>query len=202
MNGEGIQHLTKEERKTIEIGGNKTCIFDYKCFEPSIAYTLNGVKMPEDPYSITLDGYDNKTLREIAKKCFLVMLNIQESNRDSLRSACNAVIAEDFNIANLHEKGLVPERVDVIKICDLLDEKNYHIREYFYGNAPVQLMYMGSLIDDYITDYFSQRKILVLSVFDEFIIEDKYKDMLQDVMYRAYEIVLGSSMNCKVVEES
>lgn len=201
MTSAGVQCLTREERKTIEINDKPVAIFDYKSFEPSIAYSLNGVKMPDDPYGIHLVGYDETTLRSIAKKCLLIMINIKDKSQDSLRSACNDVIFKEFDVQKLHEKGLLPARIDVLKICELLDEKNYHIREYFYGKAPVQLTYIGSLISDYITNYFSQRGILVLSVFDEFIIQEQYSDDLYEVMHDAYEVVCGVNYNCKIVKE-
>lgn len=201
MSTDGIQHLTKEERKTIEIDDIPTVIYDYSAFEPSIAYTLCGEKMPDDPYQIHIDGYDDAVLRAIAKKCLLVMLNIRSKDSTSIRQACNGVISQEFDIAKLHREGKIPSRVDVLKICELLAEKNFPIWKFFYGRSELDIAHFGSLVTDYILDYFLQRDILVLPVFDEFIIQEQYDEELCKTMIEAFEIVLGSSMNCRIKKE-
>ncbi len=201
MKGEGIQQLSSSDRKDITIDGDPVVIYDYSCFEPSIAYSLSGEDRPEDPYCITLEGYDKDILRSIAKRCMLIMLNIKDKDTNSVRTACNGVVRESFDIDRLVKEGKVPERVDVMKICELLDQKNYLIRDYFYGNGVHDTAYIGGAINDYITDYFSQRGILVLSVFDEFIVQEKYEKDLIKVMQNAYQLICGDSVNCKISKE-
>ncbi len=99
------------------------------------------------------------------------------------------------------KKGLTPERIDVMTICELVDERNYPIRDFFYGKQEVDVTYIGSLISDYIIDYFTQRDIVVLSVFDEFIIEEQHEEELVRVMKNAYAFVCDNETNCKIVKE-
>lgn len=201
MSGLGIQQLTKQQRMNLIINDKETVVYDYSCFEPSIAYTLNGETMPEDCYSIDLEGYDKETLRSIAKKCLLIMLNINSSSWEDLRASCNYMLKTDFNVHQLFKEGKIPERVDVAVICDELEKLHQPIENFMYGNAKDDTAYIGSLIADYITDYFSQRGILCLSVFDEFIIEEEYDQELAKVMVNAYEFVCGTAKNCRIKKE-
>ena len=54
---------------------------------------------------------------------------------------------------------------------------------------------------DFIINYFTQRGILVLPVFDEVIIEMEHEDKLKEVMEMAYQSVLGFTDNCTIVKE-
>lgn len=201
MSSEGIQQLSKEDRRSLVIDEEDTVIYDYGSFEPSIAYTLNGEVMPEDCYKIELDGYDEETLRKISKKCLLVMLNIRSTAWEDLRATCNHVLSKEMDIPKLVRQGLIPERIDVSTICSELSKLHEPISNFMCGRAMTDTTYVGSLICDYVTDYFAQRDILVLSVFDEFIIQEKYDDLLPEVMKNAYEFVCGSVTNCKIRKE-
>lgn len=200
MSGDGIQNLSSEERHKLTINGNNTAIFDYKSFEPSIAYSMCGEIMVGDPYELYLDGYDSKISRKLCKLFMLIMMNIE--NKQYLITSINEMIRTEFNVQKLYSDGKIPDkRIDVKDIVDKIENKHYIIRHMFYGNYHTQPSYIGSLVADYITDYFTQRGVLVLSVFDEFIIEESYADELYEVMLRAYEMILGSSVNCKITKE-
>ncbi|AUR87544.1 hypothetical protein NVP1101O_133 [Vibrio phage 1.101.O._10N.261.45.C6] len=200
MNGEGIQHLSAEERLNLTINKNETSVFDYKAFEPSIAYSMVQEIMNGDPYTITYEGYEQETLRSLCKVFLLVMFNMEDVKY--LYSTLNQAVRTEFNVDTLYREGKIPDkRIDVKTIVQKLEDKHYLIRHMFYGGYHTQPSYVGSLIADYITDYFTQRGILVLSVFDEFIIEQEYEDELYEVMNRAYEHVLGFVDNCKISKE-
>lgn len=200
MSIEGIQSLSKEERRELTINSNKTVIYDYKAFEPSIAYSMNQEIMGGDPYSINIEGYDKETCRRIAKVCMLILMNV--SDRRSLKSAVNAAVKEEFNVDKLYSKGLIPEpRININLFISKLEEKHHLIRDVFCGGSSSQPSYIGSLISDFIIDYFTQRGILVLPVFDEFIIEEQHEEELKKVMVMAYDSVLGYTDNCTIVKE-
>lgn len=200
MSKEGIQWLSKKERMLLTINKNDTAIYDYKAFEPSIAYSMIHEEMVGDPYTIILDGYDPVVLRDICKLVMLIMFNLEDPTY--LSQTINQAIRDGFKVNELYEQGKIPDkRIDVKTIVEKLESKHHLIRHMFYGKFHTQPHYIGSLIADYITDYFTQRGILVLSVFDEFIIEKEYGDELEEVMLRAYEIILGTSVNCKIKKE-
>lgn len=199
MSGMGIQGLSKEERQRLTINGEETVVYDYSAFEPSIAYSMCGEIMDGDPYTIELEGYAPSVLRNICKLCLLIMFNIDD--KKSLARACNEIIRDSIDVVGLHKEGKIPERIDVKTILEELTNKHYLIREMLYCNSPTEPAYVGSLVTDYITDYFTQRDILVLSVFDEFIIQSQHEEELKTVMKSAYDHVLGFSDNARIRKE-
>ncbi|AUR93476.1 hypothetical protein NVP1187O_163 [Vibrio phage 1.187.O._10N.286.49.F1] len=200
MSGEGIQNLSSDERHKLTINGCQTVIYDYKAFEPSIAYSMSNEVMEGDPYTINIDGYCPVLLRKLCKSFLLVMMNIKD--RKNLKTSLNSLISSEFNVNTLYKEGKIPDkRIDINTIVDKIETKHYLIKHMFYDNHHTHPSYLGSLIADYITDYFTQRGVLVLSVFDEFIIQEEYDQELKEVMFRAYETILGQSSNCNVRKE-
>lgn len=200
MSGEGIQNLSSDERHKLTINGCQTVIYDYKAFEPSIAYSMCNEIMSGDPYTISLDGYCPTVLRKLCKNFLLVMMNI--GDRKNLKTSLNSLVSSEFDVVGLYKEGKIPDkRIDIGTIVDKLETKHYLIKHMFYDNHHTHPSYLGSLIADYITDYFTQRGILVLSVFDEFIIQEEYDQELKEVMFRAYDTILGQVGNCNVVKE-
>ncbi len=117
-------------------------------------------------------------------------------------STLNSMVSVEFDIDKLYREGKIPDkRIDVKDVVDKLETKHYLIRHMFYGQHHTHPSYIGSLIADYITEYFTQRGVLVLSVFDEFIIQEQYDKELEEVMFRAFDAVLGCHKNCAVVKE-
>lgn len=200
MSGEGIQNLSKEERMKLTIGKKQTVIYDYRSFEPSIAYSMCQEVMQGDPYNINLEGYNPEVSRKLCKLFLLIMFNLK--NEKGLYATLNEAIRHEFDVIQLYQQGKIPDkRIDVRNIVNVIENKHYLIRHMFYGNFHTQPSYIGSLIADYITDYFTQRGVLVLSVFDEFIIQEIHEEELKDVMNRAYEYVLGFTDNCVIRKE-
>ncbi len=200
MSGEGIQNLTSEERHKLTINKGDTVIYDYQAFEPSISYGMCGEVMVGDPYTVALEGYCPVLARKLGKSFLLVMMNIEGERH--LLPALNSMISNDYQVDKLYSSGKIPDkRIDVKTIVDKLETKHYLIKHLFYGKHHTHPSYIGSLIADYITEYFTQRGILVLSVFDEFIIQEEHEKELQEVMIRAYETILGSADNCVIVKE-
>lgn len=200
MSGEGIQNLSKAERKKLTINGKQTVIYDYQGFEPSIAYAMCQEIYQEDPYLIDMEGFDKTVSRKLCKLFLLIMFNIKDPKY--LHNTLNEMIRSEFNLDKLYEQGKIPDkRIDTKMLVNLIEEKHYLIKHMFYGNFHTEPAYIGSLIADYIIDYFTQRGICVLPVFDEFIIDEAYEEELVDVMVSAYEYVLGFSDNAKIRKE-
>lgn len=196
-----IQQLTKAERKMVEIDGKETAILDYTAFEVTILYTLlQEVIEDDDPYEIEVDGYNKELLRKISKGLLLRMINT-ESPSDAYRAA-NNFIREEFDVQKLYDDHLIPEdRVCVKHILELLEEKHSQVMHKFYDGIGGQLQYYGSLITDYILEYFMQRGVLVIQVHDEYIIQEESVDELHSVMKKAFTKVLGFDDNVRIKRE-
>lgn len=200
MSGEGIQSLSKQQRAELTINGNDTVIYDYQGFEPSIAYSMCQEVLIGDPYKLDLEGYDEKVSRSLCKLFLLIMFNIRGTTH--LTRTLNSAIKEEFDVDKLYDQGKIPsKRINTKQVVSMIEDKHYLIKHMFYGNFSSEPMYIGSLITDYVTDYFTQRGILVLPVFDEFIIEEEYEDELVNAMVDGYQSVLGFTDNCIVRKE-
>ena len=197
----GIQNLPKHERYRLLIDDKETCVFDFKAFETSLLYSIQGVKMEGDPYKIGIDGYDPDTLRKI---CKMIMTRIYYcKDRSELQASVSKSITEDMCVDKLFEKGLLPERrIPVGHIIDILVEKHEPVMEYFYGKGDYDPSHVGSLVMDYILEYMIQNyKTAIIPVFDEVICDKDFAYEVQDVMKKAYHYVVGTDMNCMIVRE-
>ena len=196
-----IQSLSKQERHRLLIDGKETCVYDFKAFETSLIYSLQGEVMEGDPYKVTIEGYKPSVLREVGK---MIMTRIYYSKcREELNASVSKDIAEKFNLDRMVEDGDIPERrIPVGQIIDLLIDKHEVIMEHFFGNSDYDPSNIGSRVMDYILEYMIQNyKTAVIPVFDEVICDKEFEYEVHDVMKKAYIHVVGSDTNCKIVKE-
>lgn len=199
------QRQSKKDRKDLEIDGSSVVCYDYKGFEPSIAYSMNQEIMEtEDPYQIDTIiemGYDKSISRKLAKLVFIICLNV-DSER-SAQLAINKAIADNMNVEDLYNKGLIPEKTIPVKvIIDKVKCHHYIIEDLFFSEKGLYVQNIGTAINDYILDHMMQNyKQVVIQVHDDFSVAEEYEDILKDVMKRAYEQVLGFSDNCYIAKE-
>ena len=196
----GIQILPKKVRRRLVIDGKETCIFDYRAFETSLIYSIQGEVLDSDPYQIHIKGWDDKILREVGK---MIMTRIFYSkNREEVRFTVNRDIGTRLNLERLVKEGKIPEkRIPVGYIVEMLEDKHECIMEHFYkkGSDPANL---GSLVMDYIVDSMLQNHdCLVVPVFDEIITDKAYEYQVVKLMKDAFTKVVGSDINCNIVKE-
>lgn len=199
---DSIQSLSKLDRQMIEIEGEDVCIFDFKGFEPSLAYSMSQEVMADpDPYNIEVDGYDKEILRKFCKLAMLIMLNSE--SKDVAHRALNMAIRDEFNVKELHEQGRIPvPHIEVKMFLEKLEQKHHLIADKFYVDFGLELQYAGSLINDYIVDHMMQTYgCLVVQVFDEFIAPRSFERELRDTMRAGYLHVCGFIDNCNIVKE-
>ena len=200
------QHMNKKERSEVLIGGEKTVCYDFKGFEPSLAYSVNQEIMEfDDPYHIEelIDlGYDKEVCRKIVKKVLIVCLNT--SCEKEAKQAINYLLVEDFDLDKLYRKNLIPTRtIPVSTFINAILDKHYLISDCFFTSKGLGLQAIGAAINDYILENLMQNhKVLCLQVHDDFRVAEKYENLLPDIMFKAYEHVLGFNDNCKIEKES
>lgn len=199
---ESIQSLSGEDRKHIKIEGKSVAIFDYSGFEPSILYSMcQYVYEDEDYYTLdTLKDYDPDTLRKIVKICMLIMFN--SNSRRSALTSINIEVSKKFNTEELFKEGKIPRKViPVSVIVEQIELKHKPVSDWFYKSFGEMLANAGSYITDYIICYLQQNyHTLAIPVFDEFIVQEQYREELRDVMLEAFEAVLGFNDNCRIKE--
>lgn len=200
VNGK-IQSMSKIEREELTIDGESTVCFDYCGFEPSLAYTMANEIMEEDPYLIHLNGYDQKVLRDLAKKALIIMLNT--SSVKKARLALDAEVKQNFNLEELMKCGDIPSAwIPTHKIIELLEARHQKIKHLLYNDNSGNLQQIGSLLNDFILEVMMQRHgCLTLQVHDAFIVQERFSETLQEVMIEAFERILGFSDNCSISQE-
>jgi len=199
------QSMSKQERSSVLIGGEPTVCYDFKGFEPSLAYSVNQEIMEcDDPYHIEelLElGYEEELCRKLVKKILIICLNTKDKKEAKL--AINCMLSEEFNIKKLYEKGKIPEKnIHINTFIEAILDKHYLISDCFFSAKGLSLQAVGAAINDYVLDHLMQNyKILCLQVHDDFRVAQEYENTLPLVMEQAYEHVLGFSDNCKIVKE-
>ncbi|APC44430.1 hypothetical protein [Pseudoalteromonas phage PH357] len=199
------QRQSKQDRQELEIEGSSVVCYDYKGFEPSIAYSMNQEIMEmDDPYkieSIEEMGYCEDVSRKLAKLVFIICLNVDSEK--SAKLAINKAIADNLNVESLYNRGLIPTKTIPTKvIIDKVKSAHYIIEDLFFSAKGLVVQNIGAAINDYILDHMMQNhKQVVMQVHDDFSVAEDYEDILKDVMFRAYEHVLGFSDNCKIEKE-
>lgn len=200
----GYQNLKKEKRMKSLINGNPTIALDYPSLEASVMYTLMGEYMDMlDPYYIGLDGFEPCVERLLLKKCFLVMMN--SSSKLQAIAAIKNWLETDINQERLYKEGDIPSKnLSAKMMVDSLERRHDKIKEYFYSgkNEDFNIQNITAEINDYVVGYlFGEKNIMVGQVHDCFIVEVEHKDILNQVMFEAFEAVLGSDINCRIKQE-
>lgn len=198
--GTGIMSelMKKNARGGILINGEKTIAWDYSALHPRMIAEMEGVTLPEDfdPYGIQLEGYDKDCLRSIAKLGMLITIN-----SDSLRTAIYALSAECYANLPLNDwkaNNMIPDPLGAKLVIDAIIEHNGYAKDWFLEKKGLLLQGLDSKMIDIVIQHFLERGVITIPLHDSVIIDNKYIDELKDVMYNAYETVLGSKNNCKL----
>ena len=194
--------LRKDKRGKIMINGEKTVTLDFKHLHPSILATLEGVKFEEgfDPYGVVMEGCDPDVLRKIAKVALLCMINA-----DSLHQASCAISWEMYKkLPKLQEwksNGLLPDPVPVKPLIIELVAHNKYAEKYFGKGYGLTLQNIDSKIIDHVMEYFNQKGISLIPLYDSITIQQQYQEEAIEVMKVGYQKVLGTLDNCKISVE-
>jgi len=217
------QSKTKKERRTLEIDGCKTVSLDFKSLHPSILYTMEGIDLKGfDPYACKvkmevdleevfeyaydwdlLDCYDctydpNRNLAKVALLCMI--------NADSEESAIKAVSKSLRDDHRKKDKGNrkflgMQKPIKVKEVVKELTKSNSPISKYFFTGKGLELQNMDSKMIRYCIDSFLIEDKILLPVHDSISIKEEDEDLGREVMYEAYEEVVGTLMNCRIEKE-
>lgn len=173
----GIENVPSELRKYIQINGNPTIELDYSSVQIRMLYHMEKINYTMNAYE-ALSGGDPKFYK-IYKNVALVDLNSKDE-RQTLQALREKLINKDI---------LPSSETTNIKLKPLIynwQNKHKRIAKYFRIGIGGELQFYESEIANEILKHFLNKKILVLSVHDSFLIEEKYKDELKKVMRRIY----------------
>jgi hypothetical protein len=178
----GYLSLTKDERKTIEIGGEETVEIDFRALHIMMLYAMKRKQYKGYPYDKLNYGHDEKKLIKLA---LLSILNAKDL-RQAI-AAINYSLFEDRELYNIYHK------LELKKTTQIIDEfkKTFSpISRYFCSGVGIALQNKDSRIAEKVLLHFARKGIPVLPVHDSFIIQQKHEDDLKEVMQESYSLVM------------
>ena len=163
---------------------------DYSGFHVSIAYGLEGLQPPEDPYALRtlVRPLTSKQQRQDVKLLGLTAINA--TDRKSAYSACR----DEKN----REQRRLPKDQKISYTNELLEqllnqflEENKPIEHHLCTDKGVELMAIDGRITTRIIEHFTRKKIPVLTVHDSYVIQSQYERELMDQMVYATKAEIG-----------
>ena len=162
----------------------RTVEIDYSGLHVSLAYALEGVTPPNDPYTLkpVLEDFNATQQRSIVKQLALTALNA-----NSLSSTYQAF--RDEQETKSDEKSLKNKELEL-----LLDEfinQNKTIEQYIGTDKGVELMAIDGRITSRIINSFTNLNIPVLTIHDSYIVPEGHEERLVEQMDKATEAELN-----------
>jgi hypothetical protein len=182
------QQIPSELRKHILIDGNQTQEIDFSGFHISLAYGLEGLSPPTDPYALNLTDtrLTDKQRRSAVKLLALTAINAKD------RKTAFMAFRNEMNREQAGADNKISFTDDLLTV--LLEGflyENPSIAHYLCADKGVELMAIDGNITSRLVEHFTQKNIPILTVHDSYIVEFEYEDELIRVMNNACEKELG-----------
>jgi hypothetical protein len=182
------QQIPSELRKHILIDGNQTQEIDFSGFHISLAYGLEGLTPPTDPYALTLTDtrLSDKQQRSAVKLLALTAINAKD------RKTAFMAFRNEMNREQAGADNKISFTDDLLTVLleGFLNE-NPSIAHYLCADKGVELMAIDGNITSRLIEHFTYKNIPILTVHDSYIVEFEYEDELIKVMNNACEKELG-----------
>jgi len=184
------QQVPSELRKDILINDQHTVEVDYSGFHVSIAYGLEGLQPPEDPYELRalIHPLTPKQQRQDVKLLVLTAINAKDR-----KSAYSALRDEK----NREQRSLPKDQkisytnVLLKQLLDQFVEENKPIEHHLCTDKGVELMAIDGRVTTRIIEHFTRKKIPVLTVHDSYVIQSQYEQELMERMVYATKAEIG-----------
>ena len=162
------QGVPKKARQFFRIDGEKVHEEDYKQIHPRMLYATLGLPHPDDAY--TVPGWEDR--RDACKKAFNTLINADSFSK-ALSSLANT---EHFN-GNVDEAR---------RLLDDIQAMHGAIARYFCTGIGLKLQYFDSEIAKTVLSELEKQGIAALPVHDSFVVQERHKDVLVQVMEKAF----------------
>lgn len=175
------QGLSSDERKEITINNDKVVELDFSGLHPHLLYQNELIQLDEDPYSIVDDRPEARTF---LKAILLCMINAKD--KITAEKAANNWLYENHNERDeLRRIGITSARPLMKKFM----KAHKSIKHYFCSSREIglRIMNIDSRIALDIIDHFAKLNVPILAVHDSFIVQEKYRDELWQVMDNTYK---------------
>ena len=174
--------------KHILINGNQIQEIDFSGFHISLAYGLEGLAPPADPYALNLSDarLSDKQQRSAVKLLALTAINAKD------RKTAFMAFRNETNREQAGEENKISFTDDLLAVLleGFLNE-NPSIAHYLCADKGVELMAIDGNITSRLIEHFTNKNIPILTVHDSYIVEFEYEDELIRVMNDACDKELG-----------
>lgn len=176
--GSGWSSMPKELRKHLKINFESVCEPDYSGLHIRLLYHKLGIQFDGECY--ICGDYP----RDLYKTACLILINARPG--DPYKAVSSAFKLREFYLkfpGCLKKDYVLPIVNDIYK---------YHkkISEYFFSDIGIELQNIDGRITSNIMDYFIRRKIVILPVHDSYVIAERHREELIEVMTAEYEKVM------------
>lgn len=175
------QHLSKSQRSTIRINGEKTVEVDYSCLHLSMMYAKCGLQLDKDAYAWCGD-------RALAKKLTIICLN--NGSRASAVASCKKFLSEN---------GYDTMQNNVQSMINAMIQYHFPIRYAFFSKAhtAVSMQHDDSNIMMGVLNACRKRNIPALPVHDSVIVPMSRKESAIRIMKEQYKAYTGFEIEVK-----
>ena len=182
------QSIPSEYRKHIyvaqegELTPSRIVEIDYSSMQPRLAYAQVSACCPNDAYSVPQLGRDDaKRVRPLLKAGFLRMLNT--------KSRVEAIEALQSHYKEEGITGDLPNPEVVVHMIELLHPP---LAPLFYTYLGKRLMNTESRVTELVLLEMFERNVMVLPVHDSFLVAEKHRELLAQVMADSFERIAGA----------
>ena len=184
------QQIPSELRKDILINDQHTVEVDYSGFHVSIAYGLEGLQPPQDPYILGVLFNPLTAEQQEGDVKLLVLTAINAKDRKSAYSAFRDEKNREQRHLPTDQKIRYTNRL-LEQLLDQFVEENRAIEHYICADKGVDLMAIDGRITTRIIEHFTRRNIPILTVHDSYVIQSKHEAALMKQMEYATEVEIG-----------
>ena len=180
------QGVPSEWRQRITINNQRTTELDYTNMHFAMLYHEKGLKM-----DLSEDLYDFSS-------------KVSDWDRGEFRNECKLVMNCMVNCASKEQvmKVIRNNKKKLLKaprgftwetFIDFLMEENEPIKDAFYSNQGIRLMFHDSRIVEQLLKWGLEEDICILSVHDSFIVKKQHEYKLLFKMHEVYEEIIGKA---------
>jgi hypothetical protein len=191
--------LPRDNRERILIDNDKTVELDFKYLHIALLCERDGIILPDDfdPYQIDLSGFSKKGARWIGKKASLIMINAGVGLVGM--GALGKEVNDDNRTPQLRQDGDIPSgKISRKGVFDAILSRNPYLRKYADNPVGMELQNLDSKIMDNIIAGMMAVGEVVVPVHDSIVVRQSVKGVAEEVMSKAYLIVMGSDNNCRI----
>jgi hypothetical protein len=198
----GFMNYEADLRKTITINSESVTEVDLSNLHPRCAYTMNGIKIPEDwdaycLHPTILEGSCRKQLRKLTKKAMMCCL-YSENKEEALRSLYYEYNKNKYE-DGLYDKVVIASKAECVLILNNLEVMHQRIvDDWFYKpDGWKKLQNIDSRLCSYVVNQMVYLKEVCLPYHDSWVVCERNRALLISIMEDSWVNLFGSNVNFK-----